>query len=210
MQRTIHQIWVGPYRMPTRERRLVEGMQSTNPTWKHVLWTDSNLPTMPDHIRERFDHRMAEQEYAFAADVLRPFVVHEFGGMYFDVDTECLHPIDTLHFHEWSGVFVHHGPADPTMPNGYFGLSAGHPLGAHLCDLLKTPAYEFGPHWLGYSVREFLGLDKEASHEATAWAMRGHNMLHISSQLLYKAFRDYALFSWSKENKERFKSGDYA
>lgn len=210
MQRTIHQIWVGPYRMPTRERRLVEGMQSTNPTWKHVLWTDSNLPTMPDHIRERFDHRMAEQEYAFAADVLRPFVVHEFGGMYFDVDTECLRTMDDLGFSDRSGVFIHHGVTDPTMPNGYFGLAASHPLGAHLCGLLRAPAYEFGPHWLGYSVRGFLGLGKSASHDATASALSAQNMLHMPSLQFYQFFRDYALFSWSKENKERFKSGDYA
>ena len=65
------------------------------PHWKHVLWTD-------DDIRELFATRRPElvpvlNSYPYGvemADVIRYLALHEFGGLYADMDYTCVRGMD--------------------------------------------------------------------------------------------------------------------
>lgn len=82
MEKIIHQIWIGPYKMPDREKYFVSQVKEKNPDFEHILWTNDNLPELPPKIKEKYQYHYDQEVYAFAADVLRIFLIREYGGIY--------------------------------------------------------------------------------------------------------------------------------
>ena len=121
MEKIIHQIWVGKYDIPDREKYFIEQVKIINPSFDHMLWTDDNLPELPENIKTLYDNFEKVKDYAHMADVLRIFLVKEYGGLYIDVDFKPIKPF-TLFDDNDSELFVcYHGGNDFTMPNGVFG-----------------------------------------------------------------------------------------
>src|SRR5580698_5597843 len=112
MERIIHQIWVGPYPMPSRERMYVENIKRAHPHFKHMMWTDSNLPELPPNIRWQFDQRATTKDYAFQADVIRLLLVYLHGGVYLDVDYAVDQGFTKIDFDSINGLFYHHNIRD--------------------------------------------------------------------------------------------------
>jgi mannosyltransferase OCH1-like enzyme len=94
----IHQTWKTleiPYDI--YERRWVESWTKHHPEWLYVLWTD-------DRLRElgRACYPQCETMYGpqipgiFLADFGRYMVLHRFGGLYIDLDYECLKNLEPL------------------------------------------------------------------------------------------------------------------
>ncbi len=208
IDRLLHQIWVGPYRMPVREQAFVDRMRRTNPGWQHVLWNNNNLPPLTGHAKQQFDWRMSLGDYAFAADILRIALLHDFGGVYVDVDTE---PKATLSgfLPQCAAMFRHHGPDDLTLSNDFIAFRRGHPLAKFLLSTMAQPAYCFDPSWLGREVRAWMGMPITANHADTKSALQVHNIAYIPSTVWARSFTNHALYSWSPENRERFAKGDY-
>lgn len=220
MQKIIHQIWVGPYRMPKREAAWVEGMRNLHPDYEHHLWTDKNLPAIDvPHIKERVEWRMAQTDYALASDILRIYLVWKMGGIYMDVDTEPRQGLTGLDVGRLNGIFRHHYDQDLTLSNDFGGMEAGHPIGEFMLSTMVAPAYDFGPHWYGYTLRRYLGLPPDASHAMVRPALEALGMLYMPSgatdggavadDYWYRRFGNGALFSWSTENRAKFATGDY-
>jgi len=38
--KTIHQIWVGDFKIPLREQSLIEKLKESHPDYDHIFWTD--------------------------------------------------------------------------------------------------------------------------------------------------------------------------
>lgn len=89
----IHQIWVGNRRpIPHIDYRLK--LQQLHPDWSYILWTD-------DMVREyalynRCDYENYSFNPAIQADMLRYQIIHDFGGVYLDIDFEPIKPMDEL------------------------------------------------------------------------------------------------------------------
>lgn len=174
---------------------------------------------MPDFLEERFLLRMKNKDYAFAADILRVFVIYTFGGIYFDIDTDTERGFKGISIEKFDGCFRHHENSDPTMSNDFVGMSANHPLGKYLISTMRAPAYDFGPHWLGYNVKDYLKVDRNAPHAETRKALESINMLYMPSNkdetdglpldVWEGHFHNRALYSWSKEGRELFERGEY-
>lgn len=221
MERIIHQIWVGPYPMPERERSYVERIKLAHPRFTHMMWTDANLPALPPNIRWQFDQRATTQDYAFQADVLRPLIVCLFGGVYLDVDYAVDQGFANVDFDAIHGLFYHHNIKDVSIPNATIGLNKGHPLAFQLVNSIRNDKCDYGPHWLGAEVRKYLGLDINDDHRKVAPALHDHGIAYFpegkgddigspasQGKIYYDMFRHDALYSWSKENKERFAKGE--
>jgi mannosyltransferase OCH1-like enzyme len=90
--RIFHHIWVGPDPLPPEFEVYRRSWRRHHPSWELRLWTDDDLP--PDlrtpAAYER-DRRPVER-----ADILRLEVLWKFGGVYVDIDMECLRPLDGL------------------------------------------------------------------------------------------------------------------
>jgi mannosyltransferase OCH1-like enzyme len=66
-----------------------------HPDWIYVLWTDEmNLKLIETYYPE-FLYRYNGYRYNIQrADSIRPFILKRYGGMYVDLDIECVYPVD--------------------------------------------------------------------------------------------------------------------
>jgi hypothetical protein len=210
MEKIIHQIWVGPYDLPIREKQFIQELKDMNPTWEHKLWTNANLPPLPVNIQVLFDQFEKQKDYAHQADILRVFLLREYGGLYMDVDFKCSVGFDSSDFHKADGFFCYHGGNDYTMPNGVFGSTKGSSIINYLTDLIDaTRGGWYGPSWLGDSVKSYFNLDREAPHRIVEEKLNSINFKYVLFyELEAKHIRHHALYSWSPENKRNFENGN--
>lgn len=91
--RILHQTWK-TREIPARFRGYSDSWRAHNPGWEHRLWSDDDNDGF---IRARYPgfhptfraYRTGIQR----ADAVRYFLLHAFGGLYVDLDFECLRPI---------------------------------------------------------------------------------------------------------------------
>jgi mannosyltransferase OCH1-like enzyme len=119
--RVIHQIWIGPDRLPDEHRRWIETWRRQHPNWEHRLWTEDDLPSDP--IRPEILERLRAP--VERADILRLEILYRHGGVYVDTDVECLRPVDgVLARHDFVGVCLKPG----RMTNTFIASVPRHPL----------------------------------------------------------------------------------
>ena len=98
-----------------------ESWRRHHPDWEMHLWTDENLPT--DLVREEAYERLRKP--AERADIIRLEVLLRFGGLYVDVDVECLRSIEPL----LDGVeFCMANNRPDVLGNAVIGARPGHPI----------------------------------------------------------------------------------
>lgn len=90
----IHQVWVGPKPVPKRVRWMMATWQELNPDWEYKLWTDADLETFGLENQKAYDQA---PNYGAKSDIFRVEILERLGGVYVDVDFECLKPLDELH-----------------------------------------------------------------------------------------------------------------
>lgn len=153
--KVFHQIWVGGP-CPDLYLGYSDTWRRHHPGWELRLWDESNMPTLRN--QRLFDNaeRYAPESMLgqFRSDVARYELIHQFGGVYVDMDFECLASIEP----RLRGVrcfAVREGPG--TVANGLMGAEAGHPFIGHLVDHLaghagrrrgRRPAQSTGPRFL--------------------------------------------------------------
>lgn len=89
----IHQIWIGSP-LPERFEKMVASWKEHHPDWQYILWDDESLNSFTLVNQELFD---STSNYGAKADILRYEILQRFGGLYVDIDYECLKPFDELH-----------------------------------------------------------------------------------------------------------------
>ena len=204
-----HQVWVGPYRIPTREAGFISSLKSLNPGFDHFLWVDKNKPKLSPEAEEVFAVFGKEKSYAFQADILRIAVVFEYGGVYLDVDHD---PISAFDEGLLRGSAMFHGNLgnDPTLSNAFFGAEKGHPLLAHMLKNIRKDVRWYGPHWVSAMIRGYYGLPLDCNHSDVSASVKPDGVVYIhSSEAQGSHIRHQALYSWSAENREKFSKGDY-
>jgi mannosyltransferase OCH1-like enzyme len=214
MEKNIHQIWVGPYEMPDIEKEYVSNIKTHNLSFNHILWTNENLPHLPDKLKRIYDKLGEREDYAFQADILRLYVVYEFGGLYLDVDFKFINTFENSSFFENEGVFFFHKSknetdVDLTSPNGIFGAKKHSPILEFLIENIDENNWWVGPSWLGETLRKYFNLPKTASHEEVEKFFKTQNVLYYPFYELEKKYvRHLALASWQPEGKKQFKKGN--
>lgn len=209
MEKIIHQIWVGHYDIPEREKYFIDNVKKLNSSFQHILWTDDNLPELPEKINTLCTAFRKQKDYAHVADVLRIFLIKEYGGLYIDVDFKPLKPFD-LYDNNTSDLFVcYHGGNDYTMPNGVFGGKKNSEQVNFVYDLVDIEKGGwYGPSWLGGAVKKYLNLDYETNHEIVKMECIKHNIDYCLFSVFEQYFQHLALYSWSPENKRNFENGN--
>ena len=94
-KKLIHQIWLGKKPLPDWFADYRDSWLAHFPEWKYRLWRDEDLPgLLPGMISTTaFDHDL---NVALRSDVLRLELLRKYGGMYVDVDFECMKPFGHL------------------------------------------------------------------------------------------------------------------
>jgi len=85
----LHMIWIGPTPFPYEAN--FNSYRKKHPGWQIHLWTDKNLPALQN--KKIYD---SIPIWTTKADLLRLEILAKYGGVYVDVDSVCLKPIDKL------------------------------------------------------------------------------------------------------------------
>jgi len=133
----IHQIWLGspvPESFVALQQSWIE--HHVGRGWMYKLWTDADVAQMQLYNQEYYD---ATDNYGVKSDILRWEIIYAFGGVYVDMDYECLRSLDDLHYtydfytalQPLDTFFVQLGAA-------LFGAKPGHPILKHCIETIKN------------------------------------------------------------------------
>lgn len=133
----IHQIWLGspvPESFIALQQSWIEFHMGRG--WSYKLWTDADVAQMELYNQEFYD---ATDNYGVKSDILRWEVLYTYGGVYVDMDYECLRALDDFHYtydfytalQPLDTLFVQLGAA-------LFGTRPGHPILRHCIETIKN------------------------------------------------------------------------
>lgn len=92
-----HQIWIqGSHQVPSHFQPLRTSWSTHHPSWQVMTWDSITIKKfLLDHDYPN-GLEMFEQYPTLVqqADIARCFILHHFGGVYIDMDFECLRPFD--------------------------------------------------------------------------------------------------------------------
>lgn len=88
----IHQIWVGGP-LPDKYEKFISTWKEKHPNWQYKLWLDKDIDELRLINRKIYDE---STNFAQKADIARYEILYRFGGIYVDLDFECLKPFDLL------------------------------------------------------------------------------------------------------------------
>ena len=91
----IHQIWLGSNQPPASFKQFSRSWKIHNPKCNYYLWTDQNIGRLKLRNQLLFD---SLKNYGAKSDVLRYELLQQYGGIYVDVDFECLSAIPEFLF----------------------------------------------------------------------------------------------------------------
>jgi mannosyltransferase OCH1-like enzyme len=130
----IHQIWIGLNSLPDFYKILAESWKKMHPDWQYILWQNEDLENFGIKNIEAF---YATKSMSERANILRLEILERFGGVYIDIDSECLKPLDSLHinFHFYAGICPNNATA--VIANGIIAATANHPI---IADAVKKIA----------------------------------------------------------------------
>ena len=112
----IFQTWKSKVSMPDYYARWSESLKRVNPDFAYVLWDDFDnrhfIETYYSWFLPIYD---AYPREIYRADTVRYFFLYQFGGLYVDMDTECLRPV--AHLFESGDVWLGRMGTDPDFPH---------------------------------------------------------------------------------------------
>lgn len=139
----IHQIWIGPKEPPTHWINTWK-----NIGFKYILWDEKKLSKLTMTNRDKFDYFMKKRVYYGASDIARLEILHQFGGLYIDADTERLKDLPNKWF-DYSFFAVEAYP-DPRweyrITNGVLGSEKNSPIIKKYIDKIAV-AKKIEPCW---------------------------------------------------------------
>jgi len=139
----IHQIWIGG-EVPEVFKPLMKTWieKHVGREWKYKLWTDEDVKDYPLVNREFYD---ATDNPGVKSDILKWEIIYNHGGVYVDIDHECLRALDILHY--TYDFYTCLQPLDTYLLQlgaALFGATPHHSILKHCIDTIKDDWHEQG------------------------------------------------------------------
>ncbi|MBI2775405.1 hypothetical protein HYX58_05350 [Candidatus Dependentiae bacterium] len=131
----IHQIWLGG-KLPAQYEQWCASWKKMNPEWEYKIWGDDDVESFGMINKDMFD---ATNNYGEKSDIWRYEILERLGGLYADIDEECLRPFDEIH--ELFDFYVGLQPLDTAtlqLGIGIIGAAKNHPLLRKTIELMHT------------------------------------------------------------------------
>jgi mannosyltransferase OCH1-like enzyme len=128
--RVIHQTWKTEA-IPPLYQPFVDSVRTHHPGWEHRLWTDAdNLRFIQERFPWFLETFVSYRHDIERADAVRYFLLYEFGGIYVDLDMECLRPFDDLVREEGVHFSLEAGPTlvQQVISNAFMAAPPRHPF----------------------------------------------------------------------------------
>ncbi|KAL9076352.1 MAG: hypothetical protein Q9161_001068 [Pseudevernia consocians] len=102
-----HQSWINST-LPAKFEEWSHSCRQANPDWEWVLWTDEDNMKLVEKYAPWFASTYeALHSEIYRADTARNIYMHVFGGVYADLDTECVGPYEEM-FAEYNTSMIAH------------------------------------------------------------------------------------------------------
>jgi mannosyltransferase OCH1-like enzyme len=210
MEKIIHQIWIGDFKMPLREQALTQKIKLLHPDYEYKLWTDLDIKEelLPENMNEVYHEFYEQKQYVFCADLLRIYLVYKYGGFYLDVDFDVKQPLDKF-FVDNKGYLFHHNDEDFTIPNNLICMEKESPILKYCIEKMNRYCKWYGPSWLGTVVKEFLHLPYETPHNDVKLALEAYNVTFYPYNTFENKYASHlSLYSWEHKTWEKLKNGE--
>jgi mannosyltransferase OCH1-like enzyme len=139
----IHQIWLGsplPEEFKVLQQSWFE--YHLDRGWVYKLWTDEDVAQLKLYNQEFYD---ATDNYGVKSDILRWELLYNFGGVYVDMDYECLHALDDLHYtYDFYTALQPLDTAFVQLGAALVGSRPGHPILEHCISTIKNDWHHKG------------------------------------------------------------------
>lgn len=201
----IHHIWVGDFKLPNREKNLIENIKNIHSDYEHKFWTTS--PDLPENIKHWYDIFYKIKNYAFCADILRVWIINTYGGFYFDVDWDIKKRVDD--FLKYDGVFFYHNDTDFTIPNNIFASQAQSPVLEYCLSRIVNDCSWYGPSWFGTVIKDYLKIKYESEQHIIKNLFKPMNIEYYQYYQFEITYgKHLSLYSWSPENWTKLNRGE--
>ena len=138
----IHQTWKS-VEVPARFQAAARSWRDRHPGWEYALWTDADIDRfVRDHFPELVALFERYPDQIQRVDAFRYLLLHRVGGVYADLDIECLRSFEPLRAHP----VVLPRTAPLGLSNDLMMAAPGHPLFQALIDGLPA-AFRAWQHW---------------------------------------------------------------
>lgn len=196
----IHQIWIGNFKIPVREKQLCNNLKMLHEDYEYKFWTDENIAVekLPDNVKYWYNKFYSIKNYAFCADLIRMWSVYTYGGFYLDIDFDVKNKLDD--FLSYDGLFLYHNETDLTIPNNIFASEVNGKVLEYCLSSVHSSNSWYGPSWFGQIIKQYLNLEYDVS-QVTVQALLAKNNIkyyeYYSFEMKYA--RHLSLYSWSPE-----------
>jgi mannosyltransferase OCH1-like enzyme len=218
----IWQTYKSETELPSESGNCIRSWLDQNPTWEHHFCSDEDILEFFSTFYEGrlLDLYQAMPLGVMKADLWRYAVIHEFGGIYADIDTVCLAPLDEwLDLEHGKGLQVASEGSHPYFCQWTFAAKAGHPALKHALDLIaervaasggvvdeKMPHYVHhytGPSMWTAAVQRYLGTDLDAFELLAAPELWAEHDIHIHPRDFFNGGKVLHYFAGEHWRKSR-------
>jgi mannosyltransferase OCH1-like enzyme len=216
IEKNIHQVWVGKYRMPKHIIEYTAKMKEVHPSFNYYFWTDDNVPQLPDRLQAIYDKL---SHPALQCDLLRIYLVYTYGGVYLDVDwlvNEGSTVLNQIDFEQdKDAMFIYHEDEHQgDVGNSFMASKKGNPMFKFFLDEIKHHEQWIGPNWLAAVIKKYFGFDyyEPVPYTKMLAVYNTNQVLGISVPNFFANYMNHiALASWYPGStwNLKFNSGDY-
>lgn len=160
INKNIHQIWVGGKKIPSHIYEYMNEIKNTHSDFTYYLWTDETIPTLPPILKKIYD---SYNEPAIKADLLRLYVVHEYGGIYLDADFKIKNKLwnDTINGNSEGFIVYNDSYKMSALANSIFGFSQNNNLLKYMIEDIIYEGQWIGPNWWAQTVCRYMNLQND-------------------------------------------------
>ena len=143
----IHQSWKNTM-IPDNFKVWSTSWKKVNPTWEYWFWTDEDNRELVERDYPEFLEAYDSMAYGInRADMVRGLYMHKYGGVYADLDTWCLRPMDQLVTENKAYVaeMSKETHFSQNIPNAWFASSPGHPFWIFFTKIIQQYVFAMAP-----------------------------------------------------------------
>lgn len=208
----IHQVWIGPNPIPKHCEEFSNQMKKMNPSWKHILWDNSSMEQeifKKDPIISEWKKLLGSRIYAptIIAERIRFLVLHEYGGIYADIDAAPIRSFDhlmkevKLETEFFGGIKKRQDPgASESIIDCALVGSSPKSLASKKClEILEKHVNDFRPSYCILFSHELLELQKRFPSKIQSFDKEYfYDNKKTSKTIVLHDINDTRLWSWRK------------
>ena len=198
----VHQIWIGGS-CPEVFKKYLKSWREKHPEWTYVLWDDESIASLfPLYNQKYYDETVG---LGAKSDLLRWEIVYRYGGVYADVDFECLRSLDDLIHLDFFTAFQPYDAYFVQLGAAIFAAVPGHPVLKHCIETIEDDWHHKGaPKKTGpvHFSKSFMAVaGKDASRDVAFPAPYFYPLGSTEQKLCYDRWISsgaFAVHHWAK------------